>query len=96
MFSNGTETTQRLYNVLGADEQLVREAFSMLYALPTATVMYYGDEIGMQNEPLQPGEDDMRFVSRGPFDWDLAKQQMNDKGSLWHHVRKCMERSGRL
>jgi maltose alpha-D-glucosyltransferase/alpha-amylase len=91
-FKHGTETTQRLYNILGADEAMVKEAFSMLYALPTATVMYYGDEIGMQNAPLPPGEDDMRYVSRGQFDWEKAAQQMADQKSLWHHVKKCMHR----
>jgi glycosidase len=92
LFSNHTETTQRLYNILNRNEELVREAFSMLYALPAATVMYYGDEIGMENEPLTEGEDDTRFVSRGRFDWDRVQQQKQDPNSLWHHVRQCMNR----
>lgn len=92
-FANGAETCQRLYSLLNNDESLVREAFSMLYALPSATVLYYGDEIGMPNVPLPAGDDDMRQVVRAPFDWEEADRQMNDQDSLWHHVRQCLERT---
>lgn len=90
-FSHNTETVQRLYNLCG-DEALVREAFAMLYAIPAASVMYYGDEIGMQNAPLPPGEDDMRYTCRAPFDWAEAEKQMADPHSLFHYVRRLISK----
>jgi len=90
MFSNNTETVQRLYNLMNKDEALVREAFLMLYALPTATVMYYGDELGMQNDSPMPREDDMRMVVRGQFDWAEAERQMANQDSLFNFVKKCI------
>lgn len=92
MFSHGKETVQRLPNLLGKDESLLREAFLMLYAVPSATMMYYGDELGMSNAPLPLGEDDMRFVVRGQFDWEEAEKQMNDPDSLFTFVKECIRK----
>jgi len=89
-FNKGAETVQRLFDICDQDETLVREAFSMLYAIPSATVMYYGDEIGMTNAPLPPDEDDMRYVVRAPFDWGEAKRQKRDPHSLLQHVKACI------
>jgi maltose alpha-D-glucosyltransferase/alpha-amylase len=91
-FARGRETAQRLSNILSNDHVAIPEAFNMLYALPTATVMYYGDEIGMQNVPLPEGEDDMRTVVRGQFDWKEAERQQQDPHSLFHHVKKQIAR----
>jgi maltose alpha-D-glucosyltransferase/alpha-amylase len=91
-FANNTQTVQRLWNICGADEAVVKEAFSMLYSLPTATVMYYGDEIGLENAPLPAGETDMRYTVRGAFDWEKAEKQMNDPHSIFHHVRKLIKK----
>jgi len=91
-FSKSTETAQRLFSLLGKDEALMREAFTMLYSLPTATVLYYGDEIGMKNTaPIEPGGD-MRRVVRAEFDWEEANRQMADSDSLFHFVRKCISK----
>lgn len=92
MFSDGKETVQRLYNLLGKDESLLRDAFAMLYAIPSATMMYYGDEIGMENTALPPGEDDMRAVIRGKFDWAEAERQMSNPDSLYNFVRSCIKK----
>lgn len=89
-FNKGTETAQRLFDVCG-NEEAVRTALSMLYAVPSATVLYYGDEIGMQNAPLPPGEDDMRFTARASFDWTEAEKQMEDPDSLFHYAAKCIK-----
>jgi len=91
IFSKGTQTVQRLYNLMDKNESLVRKAFDMLYVLPTATVMYYGDEIGMQNETMQKDEDDMRAVVRGVFDWEEAERQIANPDSLFHYARKCIK-----
>jgi maltose alpha-D-glucosyltransferase/alpha-amylase len=91
-FTHNTETVQRLWNVCGEDREMVKEAFSMLYSLPTANVMYYGDEIGLANSSLPEGEADMRYTVRGTFDWAEADKQMKDPDSLFHHVRKLIQK----
>ena len=91
-FAGGTQTVQRLASLLGEDRKLIEEAFLMLYGLPSATVMYYGDEIGMVNQPLPEGEDDMRVVVRGLFDWEEAQKQMADPASLFTFVRRCIQK----
>ncbi len=90
LFAQGKETAQRLCSLLDNDKKLVEEAFLMLYGLPSATVMYYGDELGMPNQSLPEGEDDMRLVARGTFDWEEAQKQMADPYSLFNFVRACI------
>jgi len=89
-FNKGTETVQRLFDVCTSDKVAVRTAIEMLYATPSATMLYYGDEIGMRNAALPSHEDDMRFTVRAPFDWVAAEQQMSDPDSLFHFVAKCI------
>lgn len=89
--NNGEDTVQRLFNLYDKDPAHIRKAFTLLYALPTATVMYYGDEIGMENSPLPPGENDMRYTVRGQFDWEEAERQMADPNSLFNYVKKCIQ-----
>ena len=94
-FNKDTETAQRLFDVCGGDDRTVRIAFEMLYAVPSATVLYYGDEIGMRNVALPTNEDDMRFTVRAPFDWTAAKEQMSNPDSLFHFVAKCIKKRSR-
>jgi len=90
MFAGGRETAQRLFNILRKNPELMKEAFSMLSALPTAIVIYYGDEIGLENIPLKDGEDDMRLVVRGEFDWNEFERQKRDLNSLFYFVKKTL------
>jgi len=94
-FNNGTTTSVRVATALRNNEERVREAFEMLYSTPGAPIMYYGDEIGMQNLPVQEGIVDTRKYVRGPFDWTEAEAQMKDPDSLWSHTQAIIKHAAR-
>ena len=85
-FKKGSTIAVRLATALRGDKEMLRKAFELLYSIPGAPVMYYGDEIGMENLPPQKGIADSRKYVRGKFDWGVARQAMADPGSLFHEV----------
>ena len=93
LFNNGATTAVRIADVWNGDEQKIRKAFDLLYSMPGAPVMYYGDEIGMRNEPPRAGVVDSRIYVRGTFDWAEAKRQMTDPHSLFNYVAQLTHRT---
>lgn len=86
MFKKMGATSMRLANVFRGDRRKIVNALKLLYSLPGSPVMYYGDEIGMQNLPLQQGIVDTRRYVRGAFDWQEAERQIADSDSFFHEV----------
>jgi trehalose synthase len=69
---------RRLAPMLDWDPDRLRLAWSLLFSLPGAPVILYGDEVGL-------GEDlsrDDRMSVRVPMDWDLVSDQQRDSESL--------------
>jgi trehalose synthase len=69
---------RRLAPMLGNDPDRLRLAWSLLFSLPGAPVILWGDEVGL-------GEDlkiDDRYAVRVPMDWDAVEEQRRDRGSL--------------
>jgi len=87
LFNKGQSTAVRLGNIF-PDEARQREALSLLYSLPGASIIYYGDEIGMKNLPRQDEIFDTRIFVRGPFDWAKAERMVYDKDSLLNHIAR--------
>jgi maltose alpha-D-glucosyltransferase/alpha-amylase len=85
LFNKGQSTAKRNASILG-DAARIMEAFGLLYGTPGSPIMYYGDEIGMKNLPLNTDIVDMRQYVRGTFDWTEAKRQMTDPHSLFSQV----------
>lgn len=85
LFNKGQSTAVRLGTIFPEDARL-RQAFSLLYSLPGAHVMYYGDEIGMKNLPRQDDIFDTRIFVRGPFEWAKAERMVHDKSSLANYI----------
>jgi glycosidase len=69
---------RRLAPMLGNDPDRLRLAWSLLFSLPGAPVILWGDEVGL-------GEDlkiDDRYSVRVPMDWDAVAEQRRDRDSL--------------
>lgn len=84
----GSGTSVRLGTLFRNDRQRTLSAFDVLFSFSGSPVIYYGDEIGMQNEPLAEGELDKRRIMRGAFDWAKAKRDRDDPSSLYSQLRE--------
>ncbi|MFA6338680.1 MAG: alpha-amylase family glycosyl hydrolase [Candidatus Paceibacterota bacterium] len=67
---------------LGGNKEKIIEAYKMFLNVPGSPIIYYGDEIGMENVELLPEEKDTRKSVRGKFDWDSANTQRLDPNSI--------------
>ena len=90
LYQRGERTSVRIGQVFKGDRARSLEALKMLYSLPGAPIMYYGDEIGMGNLVHDPDILDTRKYVRGSFDWEQAKRQLKDPESLFNAVSKLM------
>jgi glycosidase len=70
----GSHDTERLYTILKDNLEKVKLAYAILFALPGAPSIYYGDEIGMTG-----GKDP---DSRGAFPWDKSQWNWELRGWL--------------
>ncbi len=62
---HGRGITRRLPPMLGGEPRRVRMVYSLLFSLPGAPVLYYGEEIGMGEHPDVP----RRAAVRTPMQW---------------------------
>jgi trehalose synthase len=65
----GRGITRRVPPMLEGDPRRVRMVYSLLFALPGTPVLFYGEEIGMGENPEIPG----RSSVRTPMQWDATK-----------------------
>jgi maltose alpha-D-glucosyltransferase/alpha-amylase len=92
-FNKGEAVSMRIASALHNDKAKILKAMELLYSIPGAPIMYYGDEIGMQNlSPEQHFLDSRRYV-RGRFDWDAATAQAQDPESLLNQVARIIRKS---
>lgn len=61
----GRGLRRRLAPMLGGDQRRIRMAYSLLFSLPGAPMVYYGEEIGMGEQMDLPG----RMSVRSPMQW---------------------------
>lgn len=85
-FKKGEASSVRIATIFGGDKERIADALALLYKTPGSPIMYYGDEIGMQNLPLDPQVTDTRKYVRGNFDREEARRQMADPASLWSRI----------
>ncbi|MBX4200997.1 hypothetical protein KW786_02605 [Candidatus Parcubacteria bacterium] len=78
----------RLADMLRHDVQKTLESFALLFSAPGSSIIYYGDEIGMQNEVLPVEQKDSRKSLRGRFNWDASAWQKIDVASLLKNQTK--------
>lgn len=65
----GRGILRRLSPMLGGDPRRLRLAYSLLFSLPGCPVLYYGEEIGMGENPEMPG----RSAVRSPMQWSPGR-----------------------
>jgi len=65
---HGRGIVRRLPPMLGGDPRRLRMVYSLLFSLPGAPVLYYGEEIGMGENTSVPG----RSAVRTPMQWSSA------------------------
>lgn len=65
---HGRGIVRRLPPMLGGDPRRLRMVYSLLFSLPGAPVLYYGEEIGMGENPSISG----RSAVRTPMQWSSA------------------------
>jgi trehalose synthase len=65
----GRGITRRLPPMLGGDPRRVRMVYSLLFSLPGTPVLFYGEEIGMGENPDVAG----RLAVRTPMQWSDAR-----------------------
>jgi trehalose synthase len=61
----GRGLRRRLPSMLEGDERAIRMAYSLAFSLPGTPVIFYGEEIGMAENPEIPG----RYAVRAPMQW---------------------------
>lgn len=80
----------RLGSIFKHDPARIRLAFDMLLSFPAAPIIYYGEEIGMENDDSIGLPLDRRRYVRGAFDWEKAQAQMNDPNSLFSFIARLL------
>ena len=58
----------RLPTMLGGDQRRMRMVYSLMFSLPGTPVLFYGEEIGLADNPEIPG----RQAVRVPMQWDTG------------------------
>lgn len=88
LFSTGT--SMRLASIMRGNKEKILEAFRLLFSLPGSPIIYYGDEIGLENIVLKKRAVDTRLAVRGVFDWSRTEEQETDPESLLNGVRRII------
>jgi maltose alpha-D-glucosyltransferase/alpha-amylase len=87
-----TGIRRRLSPLLGGDRTLIELMNGLLFSLAGTPVIYYGDEVGMGDDPSLPDRDGLRL----PMRWDLRDGQRKDPGSLLRWMRRLIELRKRI
>ena len=94
-FRSENGISMRIGSIFKKNPEKIRSAFDMLLKLPAPPIIYYGEEIGMENDATIGTPADTRRYVRGKFDWQLALAQQKNPNSLFHFVRECLRKRNR-
>src|SRR5947207_5202896 len=72
----------RIATVLNNDSRKLRNAAAILLTLPGMPFIYYGEEVGMQNDAGQADE-----AKRRPMPWTMVAAETSDPQSLLAYYR---------
>ncbi len=92
-FRLGEGISARLANLFQFDEHKIGLAYSIMLSLPGTPVIYYGDELGKENDMAYynemkefAGKDDTRFLVRGRMNWQEIGQKLANPASFQSKV----------
>ena len=84
----GRGLRRRLPSMVGGDQDRIRLAYSLMFSLPGTPVLFYGEEIGMEEDLARPG----RLSVRTPMEWDRVAAQRRDHESLLMWMERLIRR----
>lgn len=84
--------SMRIADIFKKNPEKIRMAFDILFDLPGCPIIYYGEEIGMENDTTIGVPRDTRRFVRGKFDWDLAQEQQGNPDSLFNFIKECINK----
>jgi maltose alpha-D-glucosyltransferase/alpha-amylase len=84
----GRGIRRRLAPMLGGDVAWLKLAYSVLFSLPGAPMLFYGEEIGMGEQPRLPG----RMSVRAPMQWTSYGSGGFSEAPAARHVRPMVTR----
>ena len=84
----GRGLRRRLPAMVGGDEDRIRLAYSLMFSLPGTPVLFYGEEIEMDEDLSLPG----RMAVRAPMQWDRVAAQRRDPDSLLMWMERMIRR----
>jgi trehalose synthase len=84
----GRGLRRRLPGMLDGDQRRIRMVYSLLFTLPGTPVLFYGEEIGLEEDLSLEG----RLAVRVPMDWEAAGEQRHDPESLLVWMRLMIAR----
>jgi maltose alpha-D-glucosyltransferase/alpha-amylase len=82
----GRGLRRRLAPMLDGNQERLRLAYSLLFSLPGAPMLFYGEEIGMGDQWALPG----RLTVRGPMQWCNYGNGGFSQAPLESHVRPML------
>ena len=77
---------RRAASMLGGDGPRLRMAWSLLLSLPGTPVVFYGDEVALEEDLAKDG----RLAVRVPMDWERVAEQRRDPESLLAFMARLM------
>src|SRR6056297_628357 len=100
-FRDGEGISGRLYNLLDQDVSKVLLAYSILFSIKGTPIIYFGDEIAMENDLKfynkmndKFGYTDSRYLNRGPFDEQkketALKEPSSDHGLIYRGLKEMI------
>lgn len=97
-FRNKNGISARLSDLLDKDPQQIQLAFAILVTLPGTPVIYYGDEMAMQNDEAfyqemirHTGYADTRNLCRNRMDWQQVQSALQSSQTIEHQVHNYLQ-----
>ncbi len=90
-FKGNKGLSMRLASIFKKDSLKMKHSLETLIKLPASPIIYYGEELGMENDNTIGTQKDTRRYVRGIFEWDVAEEEIKNPNSLFSYVKKLLQ-----